>query len=264
MSDESPPVESDDDAQPARNDADLSDAVSVPSEAATADHDAETDVDGDGNSDEEFVSPDLPPEEELKETGKKQFARVFDDQSGPDAKRAKQARQVVEQKFRQVAQKHEEAVQQAKQHQQSAADLEQTQDHIEAIAADEDDDRLVLRDWPGGITTEVYDDELSDAASSLAEMRSQYEQAAEQAKSQATQYAELREVLKHAHEEGKRMQETFDMAGGGDGGQRGGGQQRGRQQAQNAPGRQGGRREQNGDTVRTMHGDVNLGGTSEE
>lgn len=150
---------------------------------------------------------DLPPDDELREAGQRQAWEEFrQTKGGPDSERAKRTHQTLEQKLRNVAQQYEQTVREVQQHRQKAANLDQTRQHLQDISEElPKRDRLVFRDWPGGITTEVKEDEIPDAINSVVSLHDQHETRAEEAAERAEQYAELREVLSYALEEARDL-----------------------------------------------------------
>lgn len=162
----------------------------------------------DGPTSSTGLDHDLPDEDSLREAGENQAWKEFHQTNGgPDVERAKRTYQTLEGKFQNIVQQYEQAVRRVQQHRQKATNLDRTREHLAGIDEADAEDRRVMRDWPGGIATEVRPDELGDAIESVAAMRDQHEERAEQAKGQTDQYAELREVLSYALEEARAIHE---------------------------------------------------------
>lgn len=123
--------------------------------------------------------------------------------------------------LRQKRQQAQENLQELhQQRQQLAAQRDQfgaTVDHLEEIAEDEDDDRLILRDWAAGITTEVTDDELDEVIERISERMEQQSEAQSDVEAEAKETRRDVQVLQYACEQLQSTKETLSGTGVGGG-----------------------------------------------
>lgn len=123
-----------------------------------------------------------------------------------DAERIDNAFETLQAKHQDAREKYQEASRQRNQLEARHEQFEETKGHLQTIADDEDDDRLVLREWAAGILTGVPDGELEEVISLLEERQEQQQEAIESTAEQLEQLerrAQLTDLACH-HLEGAR------------------------------------------------------------
>lgn len=149
-------------------------------------------------------------QEPPKQRGKREARRHIQQADGAtESEKVKNAFATLQQKLQSLSEKQQQASQQRQQLENQRAQLQATIEHLVEIQDDDTDDRLILRDWAGGITTSVPEDELPDVISKL---RRRCDEIGDECDSLDTRLEKLqrgRETVRFALAEVKQTKETL-------------------------------------------------------